>query len=222
MLKVVITGTGRGIGRAIAEKFLDSIQDVEVIGIDPRVPDIQDDRYTHYAKDASDKAALPDIEDVDILINNAGVQDAGSPEATLRVNFLSMYYCTEKYGIQPNIKAIVNIVSTSAHNGAEFPVYAGSKGAGLAYTKNVAMRVAEYGATCNSISPGGVCTELNNHVMDDPHLWELVMQESMLHKWASPQEIAEWVYFIAVVNKSMTAQDVIIDNGELNNYHFIW
>ena len=36
------------------------------------------------------------------------------------------------------------------------------------------------------------------------------------------QEIAEWVYFIATVNKSMTAQDIIIDNGELNNYHFIW
>lgn len=222
MLKVVITGTGRGIGKAIAEKFLDSIKDVEVIGIDPRVSSIQDARYTHYTKDASDKTALPDIGDVDILINNAGVQDAGSPEATLRVNFLSMYYCTEKYGIQPNIKAIVNIVSTSAHNGAEFPVYAGSKGAGLAYTKNVAMRVAKYGATCNSISPGGVCTELNNHVMKDPDLWKMVMQESMLHKWAEPHEIADWVYFVAVVNKSMTAQDIIIDNGEMNNYHFIW
>ena len=222
MLKVVITGTGRGIGKAIAEKFLDSIKDVEVIGIDPRVPSIQDARYAHYAKDASDEIALPDIKDVNILINNAGVQDAGSPEATLRVNFLSMYYCTEKYGIQPNIKAIVNIVSTSAHNGAEFPVYAGSKGAGLAYTKNVAMRVAKYGATCNSISPGGVCTELNSHVMNDPDLWEMVMQESMLHKWAEPHEIADWVYFVAAENKSMTAQDIIIDNGEMNNYHFIW
>ena len=39
---------------------------------------------------------------------------------------------------------------------------------------------------------------------------------------ATADEIADWVYFIAVVNKSMTGQDVIIDNGELTKFNFVW
>ena len=56
---------------------------------------------------------------------------------------------------------MLNVCSTSAHNGAEFPEYCASKGGLLAYTKHLAMRIAQYGATCNSISPGGVITPMN-------------------------------------------------------------
>ena len=65
------------------------------------------------------------------------------------------------------IKAILNIGSASAHTGAEFPEYCASKGGVVAYTKNVAMRVAGYNATCNSLDPGGVRTSLNDCVIND-------------------------------------------------------
>lgn len=41
-------------------------------------------------------------------------------------------------------------------------------------------------------------------------------------QWATVEEMAEWTYFLAVVNKSMTAQDVLIDNGEIAKANFVW
>ena len=72
--------------------------------------------------------------------------------------------------------------SVSAHKGAEFPEYCASKGGVLAYTKNVALRVAKYGATCNSISAGGVITELNAHILENKSLWDQVMAETLIPK----------------------------------------
>ena len=118
--------------------------------------------------------------------------------------------------------SIVNIASASAHNGAEFPEYAASKGGVLAYTKNVAQRVAAYKAVCNSVSPGGVYTESNAHILNDPKLLEAVHNETLLGKWAKPEEVADLVYYLAVINQSITGQDVIIDNGELAKFNFIW
>ena len=88
--------------------------------------------------------------------------------------------------------------------------------------KNVALRIAKYSATCNSLSPGGVITPLNDHVMNDPSLWQQIMDETPLKKWATAEEIAEWTYFVTVINKSMTAEDILIDNGEYANARFIW
>lgn len=214
-MNVLITGTSKGIGKAVAEKFLSC--GYNVFGFDLLDSTINNKLYKHFKIDVINKD-LPELSNINYLINNAGVQNNND----IDVNLKGTINITEKYGIQPNIKAIVNIASTSAHNGAEFPEYCASKGGVLSYTKNVASRVAQFGATCNSISPGGVTTELNNHILKDENLWQQVLNETMLHKWADAKEIAEWVYFIAIVNKSMTAQDVIIDNGEINKFNFIW
>jgi len=165
-------------------------------------------------------AQFPDIEDTEILVNNAGVQLMCMDD--IDINLKGMIYVTQKYGLQKNIKSIVNMASTSAHNGAEFPEYAASKGGVLAYTKNIAQSVAQWGATCNSISPGGVLTESNQHIISDSKLLEAVYNETLLGKWAAVEEIAEWIYFMSVINKSMTGQDIIIDNGELAKFNFIW
>lgn len=64
----------------------------------------------------------------------------------------------------------------------------------MAYTKNVAMRVAQFGATCNSLDPGGVLTPLNDCVINDKELWDEIMGETPLKRWARPEEIAEWAF----------------------------
>lgn len=215
-MKIVITGSSRGIGRAIAEKFLSMGH--TVIGMDILVSTISASGYTHIQKDilASD---LPDIDGVEILINNAGVQDSGRD---IDINLKGSIAITEKYAFQPAIRSVLFIASASGQTGSEFPEYAASKGGMIAYMKNVALRIARFGATSNSLSPGGVLTALNDHVVNDPVLWQKIMDETLLPKWATPEEIAEWAYFVTVVNHSMTAQDILIDNGEAAKANFVW
>ena len=64
--------------------------------------------------------------------------------------------------------------------------------------------------------------EWGKPVYDDEKLYEAVLNETLLHKWASVEEIAEWAYFVTVINKSMTAEDLLIDNGEVAKFNFIW
>lgn len=215
-MKVVVTGSSNGIGRAIALKFLS--ENHEVIGIDIDKQTIVNDNYTHIQESIlSDK--LPEISNVDILINNAGVQNS---EDDIDVNLKGTINITEKYGLQDNIKSILFMASLSATTGAEFPRYVASKGGMVSYMKYVAGEVAKYKATSNSISAGGVLTELNKHIIDDDKLYEAVLNETLLHKWASPEEIADLTYFLTINNKSITGQDIIIDNGEFMKYNFIW
>lgn len=215
-MNVLITGTSCGIGRGIAKRFL--WHGHTVIGIDRLDATIDHIGYTHYTADIL-RGELPELTPVEILINNAGVQNSGED---IDVNLKGTIRITEKYGIQENIKSILFIASASASSGAEFPEYAASKGGMVSYMKNTALRVAPFGAIANSLSPGGVLTDLNRHITDDPALWEKVMNETLLPKWATVEEVAEWAYFVCVCNRSMTAQDILIDNGEMAKANFVW
>jgi NAD(P)-dependent dehydrogenase (short-subunit alcohol dehydrogenase family) len=215
-MKILITGTSQGIGRAIAERFLR--EGHTVIGIDRQAEGLSYSSYTHICEDIREIDRLPDIDDVEILINNAGTQN----EADIDINLKALIAITERYGVRQGIKSVLNIGSASAHTGAEFPEYCASKGGVLAYTKNVAMRIAPFGATCNSLDPGGVLTPLNACVMEDPVLWAEIMEETPLKKWATPEEIADWAYFLTVVNTFCTGQCIVVDGGESINYHFVW
>ena len=215
-MKILITGTSQGIGKAIAELFLAKGHSVH--GIDRQPASIVHAGYTHYLCDVRDRENLPDLKDVEILINNAGTQN----EDDIDINLKALIHITERYGVQPSIRSVLSIGSASAHTGAEFPEYCASKGGVLAYTKNVAMRIAPYGATCNSLDPGGVLTPLNECVMNDPELWQQIMDETPLKRWAAPEEIAEWAYFLTCVNGFCTGQSILVDGGEAINYNFVW
>ena len=215
-MKILITGTSQGIGKAIAERFLK--ENHTVIGIDRQEKSITNENYIHYICDVRDFENLPQIDGVNVLINNAGTQN----EADIDINLKALIKITERYGLQKDIKSVLNIGSASAHTGAEFPEYCASKGGVLSYTKNVAMRVAKFGATCNSLDPGGVLTPLNDCVIKDENLWEQIMDETPLKRWATPEEIADWAYFLTVTNKFCTGQCIVVDGGESINYNFIW
>ena len=215
-MKVLITGASGDIGRAVAEKFL--AEGHEVIGLDLVPSELKNKAYTHVIADV--RGELPAISGVNVLVTAAGIQFPA--EEVIDVNLKGVIHTMEAYAFTPAIRAVVNIASASARNGSEFPEYVASKAGVIAYTKNAALRLAPYGATCNTLSPGGVYTSSNAPVLEDEALRNAAIGESLLGKWAEPEEIAEWTYFLAVVNKSMTGEDVLVDNGEQIKSHFIW
>ena len=214
-MKILITGASRGIGLACVKKYTDMGH--EVIGFDVNGSDFSAQSYTHMLVDIT--GDLPEIEGVEVLVNNAGIQEGPDVIAT---NLTATIAVTEKYAFQDRIHSVLFMASSSASNGAEFPEYAASKGGVVTYMKNTALRLAKYGATSNSISAGGVYTPLNSHIMDDPELMEQCLCETLLHRWAQAEEIADFTYFLTNINKSMTGQDLLIDNGEQLKSNFIW
>lgn len=213
-MKVLVTGSSGGIGSAVCELFLE--RGHEVIGIDRADQTVKHESYTHIKRDI--RADLPDLPGLNIVINCAGTQN----EDDIDINLKGAIRVTEKYGFGKDIRSILEIGSASAHTGSEFPEYCASKGGLLAYTKNAALRAAKNGATCNSLDPGGVLTPLNECVMNDPGLWDEIMGETPLKRWATPREIAEWAYFLTAVQSFCTGQSILVDGGEAINYNFVW
>lgn len=223
-MKVVITGSSVGMGLAIAQKFIENHH--QVCGIDilpcPKqlVKHCEYGEYTHYIANVADYNALPEIENVNVLINNAGVQGSGMD---IDINLKGLMNTTKKYALEnKQIRSVLNQASASAHLGTEYDEYVASKGGVIAYTKWTAKEIAQYGATCNSLSFGGVETELNKPVMDNPVLWDQIMKLTPLRRWTTVKEAAEWVYFMTMINRSCSGSDIIIDNLESLNGVFVW
>lgn len=224
-MDVLITGTSQGIGLACARLFLE--RGHRVWGIDIQPSTIEHEHYQHFLANVVEKNQLPANLEPELIVNNAGVQGSADDIA---VNLVGTMNVTEAYAFAgeglaatpaPRIRSVVNVGSASGHTGSEFPAYAASKGGILAYTKNVANRLAPQ-AICNSVDPGGVLTELNRCVMDDERMWGRIMDLTPLRRWATPAEIAEWVYFVGVTNRFMTGQNLLVDGGEAGRSEFVW
>ena len=217
-MKIIITGSSSGIGKAVSERFLSLGH--EVYGIDVMPSAIDHTSYTHFVADIKDPGKLPEITDADILFNNAGTQN--SPD-DIDNNLKGAINVTEKYVKSCTLSSVLFNASASAVSGQEFPIYAASKSGLIGYMKNVAIRLAPTGATVNAISLGGVRAPLNAPVMDDPALWSRIMNVTPLKKWMTLDEVADWVVFLTVQNRSMSGQNLLIDNGERDlNPTFVW
>ena len=221
-MKVVITGASSGMGLAAVKKFLN--QGHEVVGID--ILPMRDNEvctnvnYAHYVANVSEFDSLPDLDEVNILINSAGVYGSGRD---IDINLKGLMNTTKKYALDnPQLRAVVNQASASAHLGTEYDEYVASKGGVIAYTKWTAKEIAKYGAVCNSLSFGGVLTEVNAPVMNNQELWNQIMDLTPLKRWTTPEEAAEWIYFLAITNRSCSGQDIMIDNLESLNGVFVW
>jgi len=215
-LDVVVSGTSSGIGRAVAEAFL--ARGHRVVGFDREPPVIAHPAYTHVVQDIRDKVTA-EVPDPHIVCSCAGTLEE---EEAIEVNLTATIAFTERFCKSPKLTSVLIIGSASARNGAEFPRYVASKAGIVGWTKNLALRLARRGVTVNSISPGGVITPANSHILMSEELTRAVYAETLLGKWAEAQEIADLAYFLTVTNRSITGEDILIDNGEMLKSNFIW
>lgn len=215
-MRTVISGTARGIGRAIAERFL--AEGDEVFGFDTAPCDIIHERYRHFLFDITRDEPAERI-DAEILINNAGTFEE---KDAIEVNLKGNIRFTELFKGSPSLRSVLFIASASARNGSEFPYYAASKAGIVGYMKNLALELAKRGVTVNSISPGGVITESNAHILESESLYAAVLKETLLGKWAECAEVAELAHYLTKLNRSITGEDILMDNGEMLKSNFIW
>lgn len=185
----LVTGGGRGIGRAIALSLATAGADVAVSG---RNADVLDETVAEImAKDRRGKAFLCDVaehREVDamvaqvrsalgdplILVNNAGIAASAKLSETtdemwdsmLRINATGAFYCTRAVlpiMLEAKWGRVVNLASIAARVGAPYiAAYAASKHALLGLTRAVAAEVASRGITVNAICPGYVDTEMTD------------------------------------------------------------
>ena len=218
-MNILITGASGGIGSAAVRRFLSLGHTVYGLDIKPAV--VADENYHHFEVDIRKKEELPEIEEVAVLFNNAGAQNS---EDDIDNNLKGAIHVTETY-IKNNsaLRSVLFTASASAVSGQEFPLYAASKAGIVGYMKNVAIRLAPKRITCNALSLGGVDTPLNDPVRNDPECWKRIMDVTPMKKWMTTDEVADWVVFLTLQNRSMSGQNLLIDNGEHDlNDTFVW
>ena len=212
----IVSGSSSGIGRAIAEMLLE--RGHTVWGVDIAGAALSHPKYHHLQKDIR-KVHAEDLPQPEILIHSAGTLEE---EEAIDVNLAGTIRFNELFLESPGLRSILFITSASARNGAEFPRYVASKAGLIGYMMHLAVELSARGVTVNSVSPGGVITPANDHILKSPVLYGAVKAETLLGKWATAEEVADLVYYLTAINRSITGEDVLMDNGEMLKSNFIW
>ena len=230
----LVTGAGRGIGRACAEGLADA--GARVIGVARSEDDLEklgehpSGRIETWAGDVTDDklfARIATIEGLSILVNNAG---GNRPQSFVDVDTESLDFV-----IDLNVRAtfrvaqaaaramlaqriegsIVNMSSQMGHVGSpKRTVYCMTKHAVEGLTKAMAVELAPHGIRVNTVAPTFVETPLTKPMLDDPEFRDFVMGMIPLKKLASLDDVAAAVLYLVSPNAGMvTGHSLRVDGG---------
>lgn len=235
MKTAVITGSSRGIGKAIAEEFAKNGYHV-ILNASKSVDELNAVYEEFLSKGYSCEAVLADVSDYeeckklfikapDVLVNNAGISHIGlftdmTPESwkhLIDVNLMSAFNCSHialKTMIKNHCGNIINISSIWGERGASCEVvYSASKGGINSFTKALAKEVGLSGIRVNAISCGVIDTKMN--ACFDEEEKAALCDEISLARFGKAEEIAKLAYFLAEDDKSgyINGQIITADGG---------
>lgn len=241
---VLVTGAGRGIGRAIAESFAArgarvAANDITPDNLHQTVQNIAQAGGTakEYLADVAKKMPvqamvsqiLEDWEQIDILINNAGVEphapllslDAWDWQRTLDVNlsgpFFTMQAVGRVMGTQEN-GAIVNIASIAgrAHGLKDRSAYVASKMGLIGLTREAARELAAFNIRVNAVCPGVIETEMTAGLRDNQEMMSRWLQDIPQSRLGQPQDVVGLVMFLCSdAARYITGQAINVDGGKV-------
>jgi len=245
----VITGSGTGIGKAIAIRLASEGATVVVNYLSH--PDQADDtkakaeaaggRAITIQGDVSKLADTQRLIDetykqlgrADILVNNAGIEiespfwevTEAAYDAVLNVNLKGAFFLTQAF-VKPLIAAkqpgrVINI--SSVHEDMVFPhfsTYCASKGAMRMVMRDLAVELGPYNITVNNIAPGAISTPINKNLLADKPELNSLLANIPLGRLGTPEEVAGVALFLASdAGAYCTGSTIIIDGGLIRNYH---
>lgn len=228
-MNILVTGASKGIGNVIANE-LQSVGEVFVTGRDEQALTACNAKgfcVCDLSKDINILAKFIEEKNIDVLINNAGEYIYGALE-TMNIADIQRLYQTNliapAYLISkaiPHMKGqrwgrIINIGSISGVMGEAYAsIYSSSKSGLIGLTKALALELAEFDITVNTINPGWVETELGmNSIEESEFSKEEIMDTIPQKRFVKPEEVAKLCkYLISEDAKGITGQSINICAG---------
>ncbi len=234
----IVTGSGRGIGLAIAKRLANA-------GATAIITDITEEFASSGAKEITDSGlkAFPTVCNVtdvssiekmteevmnkygkvDILVNNAGItkdtlfmrMKLEDWSAVIETNLTSVFKVTQsviKNMSKANYGRIVNIASViGMHGNFGQANYAASKAGVIALTKTLAKEYASKNVTCNAIAPGFIDTAMTQKLK--PEMKEQYLKFIPLGRFGQPEDVAEAAFYFCTGGSYITGQVIVVDGG---------
>jgi len=236
-LSILITGSGRGIGKSIALRCADegaciAVNDINSSSLEAICAslELKDTKIFPFKADISSRtdsealieAVIEENGRIDVLVNNAAITrnkpflDITEDEwdDVIRINLKGVFNCAQsaaRFMIQQKSGRIINMSSRAYLGAPNMANYASSKAGIIGLTRSIAIELGPYGITVNAVAPGTIETELSREMPSD--FFQNRIKNTPLRRIGHPEEVADAVVFLASSEASFITGEVLHITG---------